>query len=65
MAGIPTLGLMLLFVFSVIFLYLFRWWFMVPAIPVLYLIMRIMTAKDPWFIDIALDASQQKDIFIP
>jgi type IV secretory pathway VirB3-like protein len=38
---------------------------MIAFIIALYLVMRYLTAKDPWMIDIVLENIQQKDIFIP
>jgi len=65
MAGIPTIGLMLLMILSVVFLYVLRIWFMIAPIVVLYLIMRHLTAKDPWLMEIVIDNITQKDIYIP
>ena len=65
MAGVPTIGLILIILLSVVFLYVLRLYFMVAFIIVLYLIMRFLTARDPWLIDIVLNNIQQKDIFIP
>jgi type IV secretory pathway VirB3-like protein len=65
LAGVPQAGLVLIFVLSVLFLYLFRMYFMAAPIAALYAIMRHMTSKDPWFIEIVMDNIQQKDVFIP
>jgi len=65
MLGIPQSGLVALFVFSVIFIYVFKMYFMAIPVAILYLIMRFLTARDPWLIDIVIDGIQQKDIFIP
>jgi type IV secretory pathway VirB3-like protein len=65
LAGVPQMGLMLLFVLSVLFLYLFRMYFMAAPIAALYVVMRHLTSKDPWFIEVVMDNIQQKDIYIP
>ena len=65
MAGIPQMGLLGLFILSVISLYVFRLWFMIFPIVLMYFIMRFLTAKDPWLIDIVLDSINQKDVYIP
>ena len=65
MAGLPTAGLVLVLILAVIFLYLLKMYFMVVPIVILYLVMRQLTSKDPWMIDIVLDNIQQKDVFIP
>ena len=63
--GIPQMGLVLLFVLAVVFMYVFKMYFMIIPIVILYFIMRFLTAKDPWLIDIVLDSIQQKDVYIP
>ena len=63
--GVPTMGLVLVAVLAVIFLYLFRWFFMIAPIAAVYAVIRYFTSKDPWLIEIMLDAIQQKDVFIP
>lgn len=65
MAGVPQTGLIGLFIMAVVFLYVFEMTFMIIPIVILYLVMRHLTKKDPWLIDIALDNIQQKDLFIP
>ena len=65
MLGVPTMGLVLIFCLSVTFLYGFQLYFMIVPIVLLYVLMRYLTSKDPWLIEILLDFIQQKDIFIP
>ena len=65
LGGVPTTGLVAIFIMSVMFVYVFRMYFMIAFIVVLYIIMRHLTAKDPWMIDIVLNNIQEKDIFIP
>ena len=65
MAGIPRVGMVGLFVMAIMCVYAFKMYFMVVPIAVLYLVMRFLTARDPWLIDIVIDSIQQKDIFIP
>jgi type IV secretory pathway VirB3-like protein len=65
MVGIPTAGLILLIMLTVVFVYVLRMYFMLAFVAVMYLVMRHLTAKDPWLIDIVLDNIQQKDVFIP
>jgi len=65
MAGIPVIGLVMLIMLLVIFIYVLRMVFMVAFVAVLYLIMRYLTSKDPWFIDIVLNSLQEKDVFLP
>jgi len=63
--GIPQVGMLLLFMLSVIFLYGFRFYLAIIPIVLLYFVMRFMTKKDQWLIDIVLNNITQKDILIP
>jgi len=65
LAGIPQSGLMLLAFLGVIFIYGMRLFFMIVPIAVLFIVMRILTKRDQWLIDIVLDNIQQKDKLIP
>jgi type IV secretory pathway VirB3-like protein len=65
LGGIPQMGLIGLVVFAVMFLYVFSMYFMIVPIVIMYFIMRYLTKKDPWLIDIVLDNIRQKDVFIP
>jgi type IV secretory pathway VirB3-like protein len=42
-----------------------RLYVMIAFIAVLYVVMRALTKKDPWLIDIVLENINQKDVFIP
>jgi type IV secretory pathway VirB3-like protein len=63
--GVPQVGLLFLFCMGVIFVYGLRLYFMLAAIVILFLIMRALSERDPWLIDIVLESIQQKDIFLP
>jgi type IV secretory pathway VirB3-like protein len=64
-AGIPQVGMFLLFMLGLIFIYGFRiYWAIIPIV-LFYFVMRFMTKKDQWFIDIVLENIKQKDILIP
>jgi type IV secretory pathway VirB3-like protein len=63
--GVPAAGIVLLLILTVFFIYVFKMYFMVTPIVILYLIMRHLTSKDPWMIDMVIDNIQQKDVFIP
>lgn len=65
LADIPQAGLVGLFILAVVFLYVFEMYFMIVPIVLLYFIMRHLTKRDPWLIDIVLDNIRQKDVFIP
>jgi type IV secretory pathway TrbD component len=64
-AGVPQAGLFLLFLLAVVFMYGLELYFMGVPIVILYLVMRALTGRDPWLIDIVLENISQKDLFIP
>jgi len=63
--GIPTMGLMVLFIMVMVFVYAMKIYFFIIPIVLLYFIMRFLTSRDHWMIDIVLSNAMQKDIFIP
>jgi type IV secretory pathway VirB3-like protein len=64
-AGIPQLGLLLLFLLGLIFVYGLHLYFFIVPIVLFYFVMRHMTKKDQWLIDIVFDKINQKDQLIP
>jgi type IV secretory pathway VirB3-like protein len=64
-AGVPQIGLFIVFLFGLIFVYGFEMYFMLVPIIALYIIMRVLTKKDPWLIDIVIDSVFQKDVYLP
>ena len=65
MAGVPTAGLVLILILSAIFLYVLEMYFMIAPIIILYIIMRQLTSRDPWMIDMIIENIQQKDVYKP
>jgi type IV secretory pathway TrbD component len=65
LGGVPQAGLLLLFVLSVVFIYGLQLYFMIVPMVILFFVMRSLTARDQWLIDIVLDNIQQKDVLIP
>jgi len=63
--GIPQAGLLILFILGIIFIYGLRLYFTIVPIALLYFVMRHLTKKDQWFIDIVLDNINQKDKLLP
>jgi len=63
--GVPTMGLALLFVMVMVFVYAMKIYLAIVPIALLYFLMRFLTSKDNWMIDIVLGNAMQKDIFIP
>jgi type IV secretory pathway TrbD component len=65
MGGIPQAGLIALFMLAVIFIYGLRLYFTIVPIVVFYFVMRHLTKKDQWLIDIVLENISQKDVLLP
>jgi type IV secretory pathway VirB3-like protein len=65
MGGVPQAGLLLLFMLAVIFIYGLALYFMIAPIIIFYFVMRALTKKDQYLIDIVLENISQKDVFIP
>jgi type IV secretory pathway VirB3-like protein len=65
MFGVPVTGIVLVVVLFMMFVYFLKMFFMVPVIVILYVVMRHLTSRDSWMIDMILDNIQQKDVFIP
>jgi type IV secretory pathway TrbD component len=63
--GIPQAGLFILFMLAVIFIYGLELYFMAVPIAGLFILMRVLTNRDQWLIDIVLDNIMQKDRLIP
>jgi len=63
--GIPQAGLFILFILGLLFIYALELYFTIVPIVLLYFVMRHLTKKDQWFIDIVLDNIMQKDRLIP
>jgi type IV secretory pathway VirB3-like protein len=63
--GIPQAGMLIIFMLVVIFVLGLDMYFMAVPSAVLYLVMRALTKKDQWMIDIVLDNISQKDVYLP
>lgn len=65
LAGVPQAGLGILFFLGLVFVYGFRFYFMIVPIALFYFIMRHLTIKDQWYIDMVLSNVMQKDVYLP
>jgi type IV secretory pathway TrbD component len=65
LGGVPQAGLLILFVFAVVFVYGLSLYIMIVPVIIMYLVMRHLTGRDQYLIDIVLENIQQKDILIP
>jgi type IV secretory pathway TrbD component len=63
--GIPPAGILLLFMLGAIFMYGFQMYYMAIPIVIVYIIMRVLSKRDPYMIDIVVENLNQKDIYIP
>jgi type IV secretory pathway TrbD component len=63
--GVPEVGLFLLLMLVLIFVFGLELYFMLIPIVILYIIMRVLTKRDPYMIDIVIDNVFQKDVFYP
>lgn len=63
--GIPQAGLFIIFMLGLIFIYGFGIYIFIVPLVIFYFIMRHLTKKDQWYIDIVLDKIMQKDKLIP
>jgi type IV secretory pathway VirB3-like protein len=64
-AGVPQAGIFIIFMFGLIFVYGMRLYIAIVPLALLYLVMRHLSKKDNWFVDILLDNVMQKDKLIP
>jgi len=64
-AGVPQAGLFIIFMSGLLFIYALSLYFMIVPIALGYFIMRHLTSKDQWYIDIVLSNIMQKDIYLP
>jgi type IV secretory pathway VirB3-like protein len=63
--GIPAMGILVLLLLATFFMFIPEQYIVAIPIAVLYIIMRYLTKKDPYMIDIFLEHLGQKDILIP
>ena len=63
--GIPALGMLLLLLLGVFTMYILQQYYFGIVIAVLYIVMRILTKKDPYLIDILIEHVSQKDFLVP
>jgi type IV secretory pathway VirB3-like protein len=64
-AGVPEIGLFLLLMLGLVFVFGLALYFMIIPIIILYVIMRVLTKRDPYMIDIVIDNVYQKDVLLP
>ena len=63
--GVPQAGLFIVFMLGLIFVYGMRLYLALVPIVLLYFVMRHLTKRDQWLIDIVLGNISQKDAYLP
>ncbi len=63
--GIPAMGMLTLLLVAVFTMYILQQYYFGIFIAILYVVMRILTKKDPYFIDILIEHVNQKDFLVP
>jgi type IV secretory pathway VirB3-like protein len=63
--GIPQAGMLIVFMLAAVFVIGLEMYFMIVPAAVLYLVLRALTKKDQWMIDIVIESISQKDAYIP
>ncbi|MDR1362648.1 MAG: VirB3 family type IV secretion system protein [Spirochaetaceae bacterium] len=64
-AGIPPLGLLAIIMLAVVFVYNLEFYLMLIPIAALYIVMRILSKRDPFLVDIVLEDLMRKDVYLP
>jgi type IV secretory pathway TrbD component len=65
LGGVPSVGLLLLLILGLVFIYGLELYISIVPLVILYIIMRALTQRDPWLIDILLENIQQRDRLLP
>ncbi len=63
--GIPALGMLILLLLGVFTMYILQQYYFGIFIAILYIVMRYLTKKDPYLIDILIEHVNQKDYLVP
>jgi len=63
--GVPQAGLFIIFMLGIVFVYGLQLYLAIVPIALIYFVMRHLTKKDPWLIDIVLENIMQKDRLVP
>jgi diacylglycerol kinase len=62
---IPQTGLLVVLVFGLFFGMMLEMYVMLIPDAILYILMRIMTKRDPYMVDIIIEHIGQKEVFLP
>jgi type IV secretory pathway VirB3-like protein len=64
-AGVPMLGMLVLLLLIVIFVYNLRFYILLAPIAALYIVMRLLSKRDPFLVDVVFEDLMRKDIYLP
>jgi type IV secretory pathway VirB3-like protein len=64
-AGVPPLGLLAIILLVVIFVYNLGFYLMLIPIAAFYIVMRVLTKRDPFLVDIVMEDLMRKDVYLP
>ena len=65
LGGIPQVGFIFLIIMAAVFIYGLSMYLMIIPIVILYVIMKVLSKKDQFLIDMVIDNLSQKDVFLP
>ena len=63
--GIPAMGMMILLLLGVFTVYVLKQYYFAVILIVLNIVMKVLTKKDPYLIDILIEHVNQKDFLVP
>jgi len=63
--GIPPTGMLILLLVGIFTMYILKQYYFGIIIAALYVVMRVLTKKDPYLIDILIEHVNQKDYLVP
>lgn len=63
--GIPALGMLILLLIGVFTMYILEQYYFGFILIILYIVMRFLTKKDPYLIEILIKHINQKDFLVP
>lgn len=65
LAGVPHIALLVLLMFGIVTVYMAQLYWFTPVVIVLYIVMRLLTKRDPFLLDIIFISIVQDDYLIP
>lgn len=65
LAGVPHIALLALLMFGIVTVYMAQLYWFAPVVIILYIVMRLLTKRDPFLLDIIFISIVQDDYLIP